>query len=165
VEIIRQNFLPSASIVFRNGIHRNLPPSLFDLAGLVDWPILVQAALVGDIALVDRVMAVYMLSTGSGYMSKSTVYQETLDVQFCEQMESFLPSPWQRTARAAKGKRYESMAYVLREQGNFAAAREAAIKAFRSPDLRDNCISKSKTLLAALLGELISKLRRPKPSS
>jgi len=164
-DIVRQNFLPSASIVFRNGIHRSLHPSFFDLAGLGDWPILVQAALVGDIVLVDRVMAVYMLSSGSGYMSKNTVYQETVDVHFCKQMESFLPSPWQRLARAAKGKRYESMAYVLREQGDFAAARDAALRAFRSPDPMDNLGSKSRALLVALFSELISKLRRREPSS
>ena len=164
-EIVRQNFLPSASIVFRNGIHRDLHASFFDLAGLTDWPILVQAALVGDIVLIDRVMAVYMLSSGSAYMSKGTVYQDTVDVLFCEQMERFLPSPWKRLARAAKGKRYESMAYVLREQGDFAAAREAALKAFRSPDLLDNVVGKSKALLAALISEHISKLRRRKPLS
>jgi len=163
-DIVRQNFLPSASIVFRNGIHRDLPQSFFDLAGLVDWPILVQAALVGDIVLVDRVMAVYMLSSGSAYMGKNTVYQETVDVQFCEQMESFLPSPWQRLARAAKGKRYESMAYVLREQGRFAAAREAALKAFRSPDAMDNVGSKFRVLLAAVLHEAGAKLRRGQPA-
>jgi len=163
-DIVRQNFLPSASIVFRNGIHRNLPRSFFDLAGLVDWPILVQAALVGDIVLVDRVMAVYMLSSGSAYMSKNTVYQETVDVQFCEQMESFLPSRWQRLARAAKGKHYESMAYVFREQGNFAAAREAALKAFRSPDAMDNVGSKFRVLLAAALHEAAAKLRRRPPA-
>jgi hypothetical protein len=158
-DIVRQNFLPSASIVFRNGIHRHLPRSFFDLPGLADWPILVQAALVGDIVLVDRVMAVYMLSSGSAYMSRSTVYQETVDVQFCEQMENFLPSPWPRLARAAKGKRYESMAYVLREQGKFTAAREAAFKAFRSPDPMDNFRSKFRVLLAAVLYEARAKLR------
>jgi glycosyltransferase involved in cell wall biosynthesis len=157
-DIVRQNFLPSASIVFRNGIHRDLPASFFDLAGLTDWPILVQAALVGDIVLIDRVMAVYMLSSGSAYMSKSTVYQETVDVQFCEQMENFLPSRWRGLARAAKGKRYESMAYVLREQGKFTAAREAAIKAFRSPDLTDNVGSKFRGLVAAVLFEAGAKL-------
>jgi glycosyltransferase involved in cell wall biosynthesis len=159
-EIIQNNFLPSPSILFRSGIHRGLPPWYFDLAGLADWPILLLAGLAGDIVLLDRVMADYTLSSGSAYFSKGSVYRDTMDVRFCECMEDFLPPQWRRLARATKGKRYESMAYLLRKQGDFAASREAAFKAFGSPDLTDNFASKIKSLLAAVLGETLSKLRR-----
>jgi glycosyltransferase involved in cell wall biosynthesis len=148
-EIIRQNFLPSASIVFRNGIQRDLPAWYFDLDRLADWPLLLVAAFHGDIFLLDRLMAVYMLSADSAYMSRDSVFQDRQDVRFCEYMESYLPPQWRRLARAAKGKRYETMAYMLRKQGDFAAARRAAIEAFRAPDLMDNFFSKFKALLAA----------------
>jgi len=158
-EIIRHNFLPSPSIVFRNGIHRELPKWFVDITGLVDWAVLVLAALAGDVVLIDRVMADYMLTPGSAYMSKGPEYQERMDVRFCEQMENILPSEFRRLARAAKGKRYEGLAFVLRQQGDSTASREAALKAFRSPFLRDNFTSKTKALLAAWLSEPDSKLR------
>ena len=159
-EIVRRNFVPSPSIMFRNGIHRGLPKWYFDLPGLVDWPILVLAGLSGDVVLVDRVMADYMLTPGSAYMNKSSVYQDTVDLKFCEHVESILPPEYRRFAQAAKGERYESIAYALRKQGDFTAAREAAFKAFRSPAFMDNCGSKVKALLIAIVCETQWKFRQ-----
>ena len=159
-EIIRHNFVPSPSIMFRNGIHRDLPKWFFDLTGMADWPLLVLAGNSGDIVLLDRVMADYMLSPGSSMTSKGSLYWYAMDLQFYEHMESILPSEWHRFARAGKGKRYESMSYLLGKQGDFTASREAAVKAFFSPALMDNLGSKSKSLLAAVVRETKSKLRR-----
>jgi glycosyltransferase involved in cell wall biosynthesis len=158
-EIIHHNFLPSLSVMFRNGIHRNLPTWYFDLAPTTDWPIFVLAALSGDIVLLDRVMADYMLAPGSSLMSKGSLFWYTKDARFYEKIESILPSTWQRIARAEKGKRYESMAYLLRKQGDFVASREAAFKAFCSPSLVDNSGSKIKSLLAAVVRETQWRLR------
>ena len=58
-DIVSENFVPSPSIVFRNGLHRSLPKSFFELPGLVDGPMLVVAGLSGDIIVLDRVMANY----------------------------------------------------------------------------------------------------------
>jgi glycosyltransferase involved in cell wall biosynthesis len=159
-DILRRNFLPSPSIMFRNGLHRDLPDWFFDLVGLADWPILVMAGLSGDIVLLDRVMADYMLTPGSAYMSKSLLYQDAIDVEFYEHVVSLLPSELRRVTRAAKGARYESMAYTHRKQGDFAASRRAALMALRTPALMDNLGSKSKALLVAVLSEVGSKLRR-----
>ncbi len=164
-EIILQNFVPSPTIMFRNGIHRDLPKSFFDLTGLADWPILVVAGLSGDIVLLDRLMADYVLTPGSSYMSKDSLHQERIDLEFCEQMESMLPSEWHRYARASRGRRYESIAYLLRAKGNFTASREAALKAFRLPALTDNCGSKIKGLLLAIACEAKWKLQRGRPAS
>jgi glycosyltransferase involved in cell wall biosynthesis len=158
-EIIHHNFLPSLSVMFRNGIHRNLPTWYFDLAPTTDWPIFVLAALAGDIVLLDRVMADYTLAPESSLTSKGDLFWYTKDARFYEKIESILPSTWQRLARAEKGKRYESMAYLLRKQGDFVASREAAFKAFCSPSLVDNSGSKTKSLLAAVIREAQWRLR------
>jgi glycosyltransferase involved in cell wall biosynthesis len=158
-EIIHHNFLPSLSVMFRNGIHRDLPAWYFDLAPTTDWPIFVLAALSGDIVLLDRVMADYMLAPGSSLMSKGNLFWHTTDARFYEKIESILPSRWQRLARAEKGKRYEWMAYVLRKQGNFVASREAAFKAFCLPSLPDNSGTKTRSLLAAVIREIQWRLR------
>ena len=158
-EILQRNFVPSPSIMFRNGIHRELPEWYFDLAALADWPVLVWAGLSGDIFLLDRVMADYMLSDASAYMGRGSVYQDRIDVEFCEHLEGSLPPEWRRAVRSTKGKRYESMAYALRKQGDFAAAREAAVQAFCAPDAMDNLAGKTKALLVAVACELGSRIR------
>ncbi len=122
------------------------------------------AALSGEIVLLDEVMADYMLTPGSAYTSKSPLYQNTVDAQFCEKLESILPAEFRRSTRSIKGKLYESIAYSLRKQGDFTASREAAVKAFRSPDLMDNLASKSRTLLLSVVCEMQSKLRHLGPA-
>jgi len=152
-EIIRSNFVPSPSIMFRNGIQRALPAWYLDFAFMTDWPVLVMAALSGDILLLDRVMADYTLTPGSSFASKGTLYQYEMDAKFYELIEGVLPSRWHRFVRAEKGKRYESIAYLLRKQGEFTASRRAAIKAFSSPSILDNCRGKTTALIASVLRE------------
>ena len=137
-EVLRHNFLPTPSVVFRNGIQRGLPAWYFELESLSDWPIWVLAASSGDIVLIDRVMADYVLSPGSSMTSRGDMFWFGMDAKFYEHMESILPDRWHRLVRAEKGKRYESMAYLLRKQGEFTASRVAAMKAFRSPALGIN---------------------------
>ena len=158
-EILRHNFIPTSSVAFRNGIQRKLPPWYFDLASLSDWPIWVLAACSGDIVLLDRVMADYMLTPGSSMTSRGDLFWLRMDAELYEQIESILPVKWHRLVRAEKGKRYESMAYLLRKQGEFTASRVAALKAFRSPALLDNLGGKTKALLAATVREAQWRLR------
>jgi len=158
-EVLRHNFLPTPSVVFRNGIQRGLPPWYFDLESLSDWPIWVLAALAGEVLLLDRVMADYMLTPGSSMTSRGDLFWYRMDAEFYQQIESVLPARWHRLVRAEKGKRYESIAYLLRKQGEFTASRVAALKAFRSPSWLDNLGSKTKALLASILRETQWRLR------
>jgi glycosyltransferase involved in cell wall biosynthesis len=158
-DILRRNFLATPSVMFRNGVHRQIPPWYYDFESLSDWPFWVLSALSGDIVLLDRVMADYRLSSSSSMMSRGALFWYRMDAEFYEQVESILPSKWHRLVRAEKGKRYESMAYALRKQGDFPASLEAALKAFRAPSLIDNCGSKTKALLASLVREAQWRLR------
>ncbi len=152
-EILHHNFVPSLSMMFRNGIHRDLPEWYLDLAPTTDWPIWVLAACAGDIVLLDRIMADYMLTPGSSFMGKGSLFWHTADARFYEHIESVLHPQWHRLICAEKGKRYESMAYLLRKQGEFYASREAALKAFRSPFILDNMVSKTKAIVASVIRE------------
>jgi glycosyltransferase involved in cell wall biosynthesis len=158
-EVLRHNFLPTPSVVFRNGIQRSLPPWYFNLESLSDWPIWVMAAQSGKIVLLDRVMADYMLAPGSSMTSRGDLFWRRMDAEFYEQVESILPARWHRLVRAEKGKRYESIAWLLRRQGEFTASRVAALKAFRSPAALDNVRSKMKALLASIVRETQWRLR------
>jgi hypothetical protein len=159
-EIVRRNFLPSPSVMFRNGLHRELPQWYFDLAPITDWPIWILAARSGDILMMDRVMADYQLTPNSSFTGQSHLKGNAADVRFYEHVESILPVAFHRIARSEKGRRYESLAYLLRKQGQFNESREAAIKAFISPFLLDNCMSKSKSLIAALVREAEWRIRK-----
>ncbi|MDQ2833211.1 MAG: glycosyltransferase [Acidobacteriota bacterium] len=153
-DILRHNFLATPSIMFRSGVHRQLPSWYFDFESLSDWPLWVLSASSGDILLLNDVMADVMQSPKSSFMSKGPLFWYQMDIEFYEQIGSVLPNRWNRTIRAEMGKRYESMSYLLRKQGDFRASRLAALRAFRSPFLMDNLRSKIKTLIAALVREV-----------
>jgi glycosyltransferase involved in cell wall biosynthesis len=163
-EIVRGNFISTPSVMFRSGVHRKLPEWYFDFQSLSDWPLWVLSALSGDIVFLDRVMTDVMSRPGSSFLSKGPLFRYTMDAQFYEQIESILPSKWHRLARAEKGKRYESIAYLLRKQGDFAASRDAAFKSFLSPFLMDNVGSKTKALLASLVREAEWRLKGRPPA-
>jgi glycosyltransferase involved in cell wall biosynthesis len=162
-DVVSACFLPSVSAVFRNGLHRQLPPWYFDLAPVTEWPIWVLAARSGKVVMLDRVMADYMHTPGSAAASKGHLFRAGKEAQFYDRIESVLPAQWHRLVRAEKGKRYETIAYFLRKDGDFAGSREAAVKAFRSPALSDNVASKTKALVASLLREAEWRLRGSKP--
>lgn len=164
-EVLRHDFLPSLSVMFRNGIQRDLPAWYFDLEALSDWPIWVLAALSGDIILLDRIMADYMLTPGSSMMSRGALFWHKMDAEFYKHVETILPSEWHRLVRNERGKRFESMAYLLRKEGNFVASRSAAFSAFRSPFFLDNLGSKTKSLLSAVASETEWRLRGRRPSA
>jgi hypothetical protein len=156
-EMVRRNFLPSVSVVFRNGIQAKLPEWYFDLKPVTDWPIWILAAQSGDIVLLERVMADYTLTPGSAFMGTGRLKGSMADARFYEKVESILPQTYRRIARAEKGKRYEEISYLLRQDGDFSASLDAAQKAFSSPAALDNIGSKTKTLVASLVRQLQSK--------
>jgi len=153
-QIVRSNFLPSPSVMFRNGIHRQLPEWYFDIAPMTDWPLYVVAAHTGDIVLLDRVMADYTLNATSFFWGKGDAFWYKRDGEFYEYMKEIVPKSFLRLARAEQGKRYESLAYYIRKQGDFVGSRKAAIKAALAPALFDNVGSKMSTLLASVVREL-----------
>jgi glycosyltransferase involved in cell wall biosynthesis len=163
-EIVRHDFIPTASAVLRNGFQGDIPSWYFDIAPTTDWPVWVLSALNGDILLLDRVMADYWLTPNSACWSRGELFWYQMDARFYEHIEDIIPSKWHRAARAEKGLRYEAMAYALRKKGDFTGSREAAWKAFRSPSLLDNVGSKAKSLLAAVVREMEWRSLGAKPA-
>jgi glycosyltransferase involved in cell wall biosynthesis len=162
-EIVRHDFIPTASAVFRTGAHRNLPDWYFEIAPTTDWPVWVSSALTGDIVLLDRVMADYWLTPNSACWSKGDLYWYGMDVRFYERIESIIPARLHRSVRFEKGARYEAISYWVRKHGDFVASRKAAIQALRAPYFRDRIGSKTKNLLAALFREMEWRVKGAKP--
>jgi glycosyltransferase involved in cell wall biosynthesis len=152
--ILHSNFLPSPSVVFRNGLHRQLPEWYFEVPPLTDWPLYVVAARSGDILLIDRVMADYTLNPTSAFWGEGDVFWQRMNVEFFSRVESIIPAEFFREVRAEKGRRYEAIAYALRKKGDFVGSRKAAVEAFRSPGISDNLRSKTETLLASFVREM-----------
>lgn len=151
--ILRSNFLPSPSVMFRNGIQRSLPEWYFDVAPLADWPLHVVAAMKGDILLLDRIMADYSLNMNGTFWGWGTLFWHKQKIVFYDRIVTILPAKYRRQALSERGKAYESIAYIVRKNGDFSGSRQAAVKAFTSPAAFDNLGSKTKALIAAVVRE------------
>ena len=161
--ILRSNFVPSPSILFRNGLHRQLPEWYFGLTPITDWPLHVLAARDGGILLLDRNMADYTLNGSSAFWGAGAGAWYRNDIRFYDRIETLLPAGCIRLVRQEKGKRYESLSYLLRKRGEYVASRHAAMGAFRSPALTDCVGSKCKTLLAAVVREVQWRVAGSRP--
>jgi glycosyltransferase involved in cell wall biosynthesis len=157
-DILRKNFLPSPSIVFRNGIQRNLPPWYFDIAPLADWPVNILAALSGDILMLDHVMADYTLNPGSACWGKGEQYWYSRDAAFYDLVEPLVPS-YRRLVRREKAKRYEALYFLLRRQEDLRGAREAAVKAFLAAAGSGNIFEGTKHMLASVAYEIAGRAK------
>lgn len=158
-DILATNFVPSPSIMFYNGIHRSLPPSFFNLTGMVDWPILLQAARTGDILLLDRVMADYVLNPSSAYQGKGRLYQDERDLEFYDWIGPILPAQWGRDIRAARGIRHSAISYHLLQEGKVREGRQAAYRGLREPHVFDNVSTKLKSLASVELTAIRCRLQ------
>ena len=164
-EILAKCFIPSPSVVFRNGLQRSLPQWYFEVSPLTDWPLWVVAALSGDIVMVDKVMADYALNPTSALWSKGYLFLHEINADFYERVESILPAKFHRIVRRNKGRHYEEIAYILRKEGSYSESRKAAVKAFWSPSSLDNLGSKAKSLIASLVREAEWRLKGAQPVS
>lgn len=153
-EILARNFLPSPSILFRNGLQRQLPDWYFQLQPVSDWPINVLAAKHGGILMLDRVMADYTLNTTGTYWGKGTEFWYRNDIRFYDVIGSVLPKTALKQVRREKGLRFERLAHHLRATGDLRGARQAAWQAFRTPVWYERLFARSKLLAGAGLRAL-----------
>src|SRR5260370_3940910 len=114
--ILRSNFLPSPSVMFRNGLQRQLPEWYFEVAPLTDWPLYVVAACSGDILMIDRIMVYYTLNTTSAFLGEVTPFLPTIIAEFYCLVESIFPQGIHYNIRAARGYLSICLDYILQHR-------------------------------------------------
>jgi glycosyltransferase involved in cell wall biosynthesis len=152
-DILRKDFLPSPSVVFRRGLEKLLPEWYFDAAPLTDWPLYTLAARQSDILLLDETFADYRLMPNSNFWGQGEGFWYRLDIKFYGFVMPHLSATMQQFAKEQQGLRYERLAYFLRQQGDFSGSLQAAWQAVTTAPLLRNT-GKWKGLLAALLARM-----------
>lgn len=74
-DILRVNFIPTCSVMFR-GIAFDQLPNWFSELAIGDWPLHVFHAERGDIGYLTELMAAYRLHPGGAYSMQSPIYQQ-----------------------------------------------------------------------------------------
>lgn len=69
IELLRDNTIPTCSLMFRRSLLPALPDSLQSLS-MTDWPLFIQLASHGDVGCIDEVMASYRRHSAGAWSSQ-----------------------------------------------------------------------------------------------
>lgn len=144
-DLLRNNFIPTCSVMFRNGLFREFP-SWFRTTPSGDWPLHILNALHGDIGYINEVMAVYRLHSGGVWSVRSPAEQKQRSVQTLEILRQNLDPRHERELALNLARwRIRLLFSIARERGSRAAM-------CRAPDLLMSSDMPKSTILKAGLG-------------
>lgn len=130
-DILRDCFIRTPCVVFRQEVIGMLPDWYVDATPLTDWPVFAIAALHGDILLIDGTYAEYQLTPNSTCSAQGESFWYRMDIQFYDIIRASLPRTMQRLAKEQQAIRYERLAYFLRRKGDFAGSLAAGWSAVK----------------------------------
>lgn len=88
-DILQRNFIPTCSVMFRNGLFGDFP-AWFHTTPSGDWPLHILNALHGDIGYINEVMAVYRLHGGGVWSVRSPAEQKQRSIRILETLRENL---------------------------------------------------------------------------
>jgi glycosyltransferase involved in cell wall biosynthesis len=98
--LVRGNFLPTSSVVFRNRLFGSLPGWYFD-HWIGDLPLHALNALHGCLAFIDAAMGAYRIHAGGAFSVTSQAVRVNELIGVYEDLTAWLPPPHASTARSA----------------------------------------------------------------
>jgi glycosyltransferase involved in cell wall biosynthesis len=128
-DIVRTNFIPTCSIVFRADCCRNLP-DWYDGLAAGDWPLSVLCAERGPIAYLDEPMGVYRVHSGGYWSATLSSFRSLEDVEALADVfatfDRHLSFRFTRDIRHGLAAWYEEAAVRFYKTRRYAWAREYA---------------------------------------
>jgi glycosyltransferase involved in cell wall biosynthesis len=98
-DLIRSNFIPTCSILFRNGLIGEFPDWAFSM-NMLDWPTFILVAKHGKIKLLDRLMAVHRVHSSGVWSSMNMIKRLLADISFYEKLNPYFDYRYTETIQA-----------------------------------------------------------------
>lgn len=121
-DILKRNFIPSCSVMFRRGLAHELP-DWFCLTGMGDWPLHLMNAEKGKIGYIDQVMGVYRVHSGGAWSSLSQIELLHENIKFYHYANAHLGFRYDRLIKTCLSDRYCTLASAYARDGDIAKAR------------------------------------------
>lgn len=131
-DLLRNNFIPTCSVVFRRGSVPKLPKWYFELP-MGDWPLWILIAQHGQIGYLDEVMANYRIHSGGVWSSTSVAHRLQAEVRLLEHLKRYLGPDCTRIIRTNLSDRYLVLAARSIEDADMPRA-----KAFLNKSIFEN---------------------------
>jgi glycosyltransferase involved in cell wall biosynthesis len=149
-DLLIKNYIQFCSVVFRNGLLKELP-EWFNLLNFGDWPLFVLIAQHGKIGYIDYTMAAYRIHSGGIWSAKSDIDRWKALLEASKQIGNYLGPRYERIISASVSRLYFNLAAAYIKEGEVKKAKEYARRS-----LSDYLINPHIGLLdmAVLLGRL-----------
>jgi hypothetical protein len=108
-DLIRGNFIPTCTTVFRRGLAGELPEWLGTL-GMADWPIHILNAQHGKIGYLNEVMASYRIHDGGAWSSAPPSGKSLEVLKMLEHVDAYFGFRYQKQINATKAEWYYELA-------------------------------------------------------
>ncbi len=124
-DLLRENFIPTCSVVFRNRPNRTFPDWYFCLP-MGDWPLHLLNARHGAIGYLDEVMAVYRKHETGAWSLQGALYQLESDIAVLEAVREELGPQYTEIAHESAAYFHLKFLYILAREHQFAKLFERA---------------------------------------
>ncbi len=110
--LLQSNFIPTCSVMFRNGVFGNIPVWYQSFKFMEDWPLYVLIAQHGRIGLMNEVMGVYRFHSKSTWSTLDEISRCQEEVKFFNCMRQHFGSRYKNIIGAMLDKRYFKLALL-----------------------------------------------------
>jgi glycosyltransferase involved in cell wall biosynthesis len=121
-DILKGNFIPTCSVMFRRRPARDFPEWFYALE-MGDWPLHLLNAEQGEIGYIDQVMGVYRVHSGGAWYSLSQIEAIHEYIKFYHYANAHLGFRYQRLIKTCLSNCYCALASAYALDGDLAKAR------------------------------------------
>lgn len=126
-DLLKENFIPACSVVFRNGLFQELPEWYYELHQ-GDYPLHVLNAHHGKIGYINEVMAAYRKHENSYWSAKGMVWCLQQEIKAYRTFETYLGSRYRNVLRRSIADRYLTLSQLYEVEGRLSKAKGCAIR-------------------------------------
>jgi glycosyltransferase involved in cell wall biosynthesis len=124
-DIVDSNFMPTSSVMLRNGLIREFPP-LFKRVKMSDWPTLILTAQYGKIGFINEVMSVDRLHRGGVWSPRDPTWKIQQSIALLEEINAYLEFRHDDIIKRSISVWHYRLALLWAREGNVVRARNYA---------------------------------------
>ncbi len=114
-DLLIENFIPTASVMYRNGLIKNFPQWFHELS-MGDWVIHILNAQYGNIWYINEVMSAYRLHSQGVWTSKSDEQRLPAIIQMFSNIKEYLDIKYQATIDKSINYYSNGLNYLLKQK-------------------------------------------------
>jgi len=126
-DILRSNFIPTCSVMFRNGLFGEFP-SWYNSLKIEDWPLYILNAQHGEIGFLNEVMGVYRIHAGGAWSSNKEENKCMENIEFYECMGKYFRGEYRNLAKMMLCQCHYNLASLYEDMNNVHLAKSNLLK-------------------------------------